>query len=649
MQRQPGTEMITDTSRFERMISHAPVAISIVRPPEFIVEAANRKQLDLWNRTADEVINRPLFDIFPEAKSQDFDLRLREVYTTGRPYHGYEVPTQLMRGGQLDKAWFNFIYEPVRDDEGSIDAIMVVSTEVTEQVRSRIAKQESEEKYRLLFNLMDQGFCVMDMIFDDAGKCVDYRFLECNEVFSQQTGLVNATGKTALELVPNLEERWFQIYGDVAITGKSNRFIEGSEVMGRWFEVYAFRVGDQGSRKVALLFTDITERKKAEMVLRESEERFRTIADQSPMIIYIVEPDELASMSYFNQAWLTYTGQSFEESIGTAWQQVVHPDDVAGIFEIYSLAFNNQEAYLLPAVRLKRFDGEYRWHLFRGTPRRLPDGKFIGYIGVGFDIHEQKIAEEKLRLNEEILEQLVADRTRELKRSNEDLQHFAHVASHDLKEPVRKIRTFESRIRGELDQASPKVLQYLSKIDSAANRMSAMIDGVLLYSSVDGIQQEQVIVDLNKVFNLIESDLEVMIEQKQAVIQRASMPSIRGNQVLLYQLFYNLVINSLKFSREGIVPVISIREVETESINEQNNDPGFVTIEVSDNGIGFPAQYAQRIFDTFLRLHPKDRYEGTGLGLSLCKKIAERHGGSIAAFGEEGVGAIFRVRLPGVK
>ncbi len=263
-----------------------------------------------------------------------------------------------------------------------------------------------------------------------------------------------------------------------------------------------------------------------------------------------------------------------------------------------------------------------------------------------------RIARERMAAMKEYaekLEQAVRRRTQELRnlnhsleRSNEDLQQFAHVASHDLKEPVRKIRTFSGRLLDEYAAMLPDEAQvFLKKIQQATARMYTMIDGVLQYSAINGGEQPISAVDLNEVVAQIETDLELVIRERNATIQRGQLLMIEGAPVLLYQLFYNLINNSLKFGKSDDNCLITIESRLTEGAGKR-----IAELTLTDNGIGFDPEQAARIFETFVRLNSKDRYEGTGLGLSLCKKIVERHHGTIAATGELNRGAKFVIRLP---
>jgi signal transduction histidine kinase len=249
----------------------------------------------------------------------------------------------------------------------------------------------------------------------------------------------------------------------------------------------------------------------------------------------------------------------------------------------------------------------------------------------------------------EKLEQTVRKRTQQLRQlnvslehSNKDLQQFAHVASHDLKEPVRKIRIFTGRLLDEYGQLlPPEARVFLHKVMAATGRMFTMIEGVLNYSMLNTNEHPIETVDLEEVLTDVESDLELVIQEREATIRRQLLPRIEGARVLLQQLFYNLVNNSLKFTLKDRKPLIIISSRLTEGVGRK-----IAEIVVEDNGIGFDQEQSDRIFDTFARLNAKDKYEGTGLGLALCKKIVDRHHGSIFASGIRDVGAIFTVRLP---
>ena len=277
--------------------------------------------------------------------------------------------------------------------------------------RSSVGLRESAELYRALFESIDEGFCVVKVLFDNDDRPVDYLFLEANPSFERHTGLSGAIGKTAREMVPDLDEFWFRAYGEVARSGESARFENHAPAMHRWFDVYCSRVGPPEERKVAIVFKDITERKRAEdtlrrseAMLRESEARFRSFADNAPAMLWVTEPD--GSCSFLSRGWYEYTGQTEATGLGFGWLDAVHPDDRAQAREAFVAANARHQPYSTE-LRLRRADGEYRWAIDAGRPRFGRGGEFLGHVGSAIDVHERAQAEESLRISRERLDLVV--------------------------------------------------------------------------------------------------------------------------------------------------------------------------------------------------------------------------------------------------
>lgn len=759
-----GDAISQSEKKLRNIIMQSPVAMCILTGPSFIVEVANDSVLALWGKTREEIMDRPMFEARPEAREQGLEQLLQQVYTSGQRYSASEHPVNLPRNGAFETMYINFVYEPFTGLDGNIAGVMAVASDVTSQVKARKKIEENEEKLRIAIeggelgtydyfpatgelqwsdktkehfglppgkpvNVMDflKGVHLGDsestrLAFEAAlsktnkGRYEnEYRTVGITDgrvryirskgkiSFDSNGKPIRLTGVTqditrqkeaeerlryAATLTANIADaiigtdmnykitRWNKgaenLYGhtEEEVLGKlagkviptqylseedRHAWQHALDTIGHWqgevlqqtkngtfvyvLASLAYVKDGQGNIIGAVAVNkNNTDSKNAQERIKESEEKFRTLTETLPQLVWMT--DEKGVQEYASRRWEEYTGVEPEDEY--SWSEIVHPDDLRNI----SLAWTNSMAtgasYYAEA-RLKNRDGSYRWHFVQGEPIRNSEGKILKWIGSFTDIDDQKTLSQKL-------EKLVAERTKALERSNEDLQQFAHVASHDLKEPVRKIRIFSNLLEGEFETVlPPKALNLVRKIDTASGRMYDMIDGVLLYSSFDAIKHVKQTVDLNQILKDILIDLEIVIHQKEATIDLQVLPQVEGSPVLLHQLFYNLVNNSLKFLRSGIKPLIQLcsRELPAAEARSYGLPAGeYTAITISDNGIGFDQAFAGNIFKTFSRLHTKDKYEGTGLGLALCKRIAERHGGLIRAEGRENEGAVFTIVLP---
>ena len=384
---------------------------------------------------------------------------------------------------------------------------------------------------------------------------------------------------------------------------------------------------------------DVSEQVMARKKIEESERSLNELANAVPQLVWVA--DSQGDVLYYNERVSEFSGAQKNIDGKWAWNGLVHEADFEETERAWKNAVSHGLSYQIEH-RIQMKDGSYRWFLSRAVPQRDGEGNIIKWFGSATDIHSSKE-------HATILEEEVRKRTSELKelnislqQSNKELQQFAHVASHDLKEPLRKIRTFTERLTEDKNTTfSPEARTYIRKVNSATDRMYMMIEGVLNYSMVNAGEENIGQVDLNEIMQNIEADLELVITEKSATITYNTLPIIEGAAVLLYQLFYNLVNNSLKFSVNAKPPVISI----TSKVIDNEKKP-FAEIRVQDNGIGFEQHEAEMIFETFSRLNSKDQFEGTGLGLSLCRNIVLRHGGSIEAMAKRNEGAMFVIQLP---
>lgn len=328
---------------------------------------------------------------------------------------------------------------------------------------------------------------------------------------------------------------------------------------------------------------------------------------------------------------------------------VMHPEDL----HIRNKAYEEAQASgnLMYEIRVVWKDGSLHWIKVAGRIFKNHQGVPIKLLGVVQDVTDQKL------FSEELAKQ-VKDRTRDLSKTNQELQkindeleQYVHVSSHDLQEPVRKIRVYADLIMNrDYDALSQTSKNYFDKIRNAAERLGLSLKDLLNFNSLSEVGY-MLPVDLNELVSAVETDLELMIEQKEAVIRRGLLPVINGVAFQLHQLFYNLINNALKFSKKTIIPEVSISasrltEEEIEAIGDLEPGRQYHEIIIKDNGIGFDEQNAEKIFTIFQRLHNKEDYMGTGIGLALCKKAAVNHGGKLWARSSKGDGASFHVVLP---
>lgn len=386
-------------------------------------------------------------------------------------------------------------------------------------------------------------------------------------------------------------------------------------------------------RDITLRLQNETSLKQINRELKEREHNLQQLLMHAPDAIIVIDAE--SSIIYWNPKAEQIFGWSAEEVKGKNLSDVIIPPQyreahIKGMQRYISTGEARVLNKTIEVTALNRQEIEFYISLTISTTQQKGQTAFIAFIR---DIDQQKRNElelEKKRL--------------ELETSNQELEQFAHVASHDLKEPVRKVKTYASRIKDEFEPLLPeKAKLYLGKLEKATDRMYSMIDGVLQYSSLNAMERTNEKIDLDELMHHIEFDLEIAIAEKKATLQFQNLPTVEGSAILFYQLFYNLINNSLKFSKTDVPPLITIT---SEKINSPHSNAECIRINVQDNGIGFDQENAERIFQTFSRLNSKDKYEGTGLGLALCKKIAERYGGTIEAKGEKNKGASFIITLP---
>lgn len=392
-------------------------------------------------------------------------------------------------------------------------------------------------------------------------------------------------------------------------------------------------------RRKNLLLQDLAEK------LRESENDYRILTDSLPLMMFSVNNRGL--INYSNK-WLQYfLGTIPKELNSSSWKSLLHPDDAVPFGRELATAVQKQ-IQLSGKYRFKeKSTGDFLWHLITVIPLKNESEIIQRWIGFIVDIDAQvqveqtrkdnyQLREMQKRLfeNQEELQQKIV----ELNRSNYELEQFAHLASHDLQEPLRKLFFYSDVIKKRYSQSiDHSGIMMLNNMALAASRMKELINDLLSYSQ---LQQQKLLfenVDLNAIMEDIIREMDLMIKEKNATIEVSNLPNITGNSLRLRQLFTNLISNALKYSKKDVSPEIIVTGRPVDDT---------VVISVHDNGIGFEEEYSEKIFGLFERLHTRDKFPGTGIGLSICKRIAELHHGSISARSVPNEYSIFEVILP---
>jgi signal transduction histidine kinase len=578
-----------------------------------------------------EVVGKTMLELFPTAKPTGaFDIHCQVIET------GIPARFDLRYKGEGLDSWYDVSSVKVGDN-----GVVVTFLDVLEQKTASLQIQEQKELLDNILRNSSNGISVTEMLFDEKGNVVDSKTIIANDAAIRNTGLPRDVylTKKATEVEPNiLQSPYFQTCLQTLQTGEpfmSQYFLESTN---RWLELTVSRMD---SRHLIHIFTDVTSIKQAQLQVEKAATMLKTVfnAAQTGMFTFAPEYNEVGELIDFrfvmvNSTLAAYVGQqpqNLEGELGSKW----FPGYLTnGVFDMYKHTIETGEAQRKDVYY--NVDGHDNYLDIQCV-------KVDGYILVTFTDHTA-LSKSQIQLKQTV---------QALERSNKNLEDFAHAASHDMKEPLRKIRTFINRIKQTL---GPKMKEdeanMFERIDTAAHRMQLLVDDLLEFSLVNEHPQQMEPVNLAEKIQRVLNDLELPIEEKGAEIIVGDLPTVLGNRRQLQQLFDNLIGNALKYSKSNVPPKISIQSRTVTGTEVPVNLPKevqerlFYLIEITDNGIGFEQEYAERIFAMFQRLHGKAEYAGTGVGLSIARKVVEHHKGYIWAKGQPGVGATFYVLLP---
>lgn len=577
---------------------------------------------------SEDLVGKTDADLFPPAEAEALILSKRQAIQSGKSSR-QEVKLTT-NGGQK---WYDLLIEPLKQGK-EIIGVSCAAFDISERKQAEIALQESRE----LFEHFMQYSPTTAFIKDKLG-----RYLYVNSLIEKtfKRSRNEWLGKTDFDLFPSeAAQQWRENDLLVLTEGKT---LQAEEIVPledgeHYFLSFKFPLQNSaGEQLVAGMSLDLSEQKRAEAALRESEARFRHLADTAPVLIWMSDTTKLCN--YFNKSWLDFTGRTIEQELGNGWIDRVHPDDFQRCFDTYTSSFDARREFKME-YRLRRFDGEHRWLLDHGIPRYTPDGEFLGYIGSCIDIHDRKQAEEQIhQLNEE-LEYRVKQRTEQLQATNKELEAFSYSVSHDLRAPLRHINGFVDLLQKRIG-TSPALDKtshhYLKTISDTTKEAGKLVDDLLSFSRMGRTEMRLTTIDLNQLWQEVWRDMQQDIEGRNIEWQIDSLPIVQADPTMLRLVLRNLVENAVKYTRPRTQAKIQINSTSTEHET---------IICVRDNGVGFDMQYVNKLFGVFQRLHTNEQFEGTGIGLANVQRIIHRHSGQVWAEAELDRGAAFYFSLP---
>lgn len=649
------------------LVMNAPVGICILDAETLITEIVNETYIEATGKTREAILGKHHWETFAEAR-QYYEGALASVVTSGEPYSAKEAEVRLIKNGKEETVYLTFVYSPLKDVTGSVKKIAIWVMDNTLQVLQRHKVEESEKFSRTVFYNSPVAKLVYtgpDMVLREANE-------KMIEIFGKGNSII---GRPIMEAVPEMKQtHLFGTYQQVLSTGNIHTekaspimFIKnGSPYYGFYDYTYKPLYDSKGKiQGVICTAIDVTEQIMANNKLEEAEQSMRGAVELAQLGTWSIDV-ATNGLTYSDRLiqWFGYdpAAQNYNEVI-----PILLEKDRERVANAVAWALNPKSGgiYNETYTVIHPTTGKKRILHAQGKTVFDPQGRPVRMNGTAQDITiqmelqlelENKVQQrteeieaiiEELRATNEELEQTNV----QLTHSNGELEQFAYIASHDLQEPLRKISTFMELLEGKITvHLDEKSKEYISKIKDATIRMGKLIRDVLAYSALPKNDENFVAVNLEDTVKNALEDYDVVMARKNAKVTWEILPVIKGIPLQMSQLFFNLIGNSLKFTRPDVPPSINIScsiasPLEVQLVHLKASVV-YYKIQFTDNGIGMKPEDTGRIFSIFQRLHRKNEFAGTGIGLAMCKKIVQNHNGEIDASQSNENGAVFNVYLP---
>lgn len=607
-------EIRASEAQVRRVLNSLFSFVGVMTPDGTLIEA-NRAALEAASLSPEDVLGRPFPDAYWWAYNSEIQDQLRvaiQQAATGEPVR-YDVQVRL---GEDRFILIDFGIAPLFDDGGQVEFLIPSGIDITERKQAEAALRESERKFSAIF---DQTFELLGLIGLD-GVVQEINQSALDSIAAQKNDIV---GKKFWETPwwKHSQELQHQLRESIerAASGQFVRYEvpfpdSKGELMVTDFSLKP--VFDEAGRVVMLIAEgyDITERKRIEAALRESEARFRTLADNISQLAWMA--DASGWIFWYNRRWFEYTGTTLAQMLGWGWQKVHHPDHVERVVERFRFCIEAGEKWE-DTFPLRSKDGTYRWFLSRAIPVTDAQGQILRWFGTNTDITDIKYAQEALE------------------KRNQELDSFVHIVSHDLKAPLRAIANLSQWIEEDIEGAlSTDTQEHMTLLRSRVQRMGAMIDGLLNYARVGRTDSTIELVEVEEL--LLEVIDSVAPPPTFILTLTPNLPTLYTKRLLLSQVFANLIGNAIKHHDrvDGSVLV---------SVEDRGD---FYEFTVADDGPGIALEYQDSIFTIFRTGNPQNRQESTGIGLAIVKKIVEAEAGAIHLESQVGEGTTFYFTWP---
>nr|WP_262512030.1 ATP-binding protein [Spirosoma pollinicola] len=608
---------------------------------DFRFRLINDAGLRMSGYTREQLLGQTLWQIYPATGINGMFGEYVRVCETGQPFSGEKYYPEY-------DIWRDMMVVAVPG------GVLVTYSDTTAYHKAQEAAHQQAQLLHGILKGVPVGIAVVNArrTATDDHRIADFSIVRVNSLFETVFGPA-AAGQALTAVMTNARESGLFSRCILSFQLNEPQEFEMSHFMADqsagWYRVSVSADGDQ----LILAFTDITELKRAQLTHYHQAELLSSVLDSSPNDILAFDAvqdadNRVVDFRYIlqNQAKRQRTGRSDEQVVGHTMLEIFPIVKVNGLFDEY--------VEVLKTGRPFRQDIPFDYGHGSGWYNVSAVKRNNGMVLTIQDKTAEKEAEEKLRINQRQLEQAFAG----LKAANEHLQQFAYVASHDLQEPLRKIQSFGDLLLNQYTTELPDTAgDLLRRMQNAAVRMSALIRSILAFSRLTTHQQPFTSVSLSDVVAGVLDDQERVIQQRNARINLDALPTVMADAVQMQQLFSHLIGNALKYVHSGQSPVVTLtsRLIGGAAIPETvllatavGRQPAaeFWEITVADNGIGFDEKYLDRLFQMFQRLHGKTQYEGTGMGLAICKRVMDNHHGMITAHSQPDQGARFVVYLP---